>query len=101
MIASGAIVVAGFHAIGSAAAWRRSRKVLQSCTEPVAPATSAQAGSRLDTVSPAIVTDAVFKNSLREPLAIVTLPFQAQPIAICSATKLYSHSLVRSNGVGR
>ena len=53
-----------------------SRKVLQICTGPVV-ILSAQAGIRLDPANPAIVNEAVFKNPLREPLAIECFPFRA------------------------
>jgi hypothetical protein len=40
----------------------------------VAPALSAQAGIQFDAANPAIVTDAAFKNPLRESLAIYYVP---------------------------
>jgi hypothetical protein len=49
--------------------------VLQTCTDPVAPVPSAQAGIQFDAANPATVTEAAFKNSLREPLAIYIFPF--------------------------
>jgi hypothetical protein len=49
--------------------------VLQTCTGPVTPILSAQAGIRLDAANPATVNEAVFKNLLREPLAIEVLSF--------------------------
>ena len=70
MIASDAIVVTGFQASGELAAWRLSRKVLQTWTGPEAAVSAAQAGTQFDAANPAIVTDAVFRNPLREPFAI-------------------------------
>jgi hypothetical protein len=72
-------VVTGCHVNGCVDAWRLSRKVLHTCTDPIAAGVStvglaaAQAGIPFTIVRPAAVTDAALRNPLRERFAMSAL----------------------------
>jgi len=76
-------VVTGCHVKGWVDAWRRSRKVLQTCTDPlaagpsVAGASAGQAGMRFKIVRPAAVTDAARRNPLRELFDMCAVSFSS------------------------